>query len=118
MPVNLTGVLRRIIERNHADLKAASQEVEQTVAKADGDTNAAMDEVEPLPKVTASLQRRQALYDDIQRLVQAGQFARVSPLNGHNGPMEGHINRLKLLKRSIYGRGSTGILRKRTLIAA
>jgi transposase len=32
-----------------------------------------------------------------------------------NGPAEGHINRLKLLKRSSYGRASFDLLRKKIL---
>lgn len=32
-----------------------------------------------------------------------------------NGPTEGHINRLKLIKRSMYGRGSFELLRQRVL---
>jgi hypothetical protein len=34
------------------------------------------------------------------------------------GPVEGQINRLKLIKRSMYGRGSFELLRQRVLIAA
>ncbi len=34
------------------------------------------------------------------------------------GPVEGHITRLKLLKRQSYGRASFGLLRKRVLYAA
>ena len=30
-----------------------------------------------------------------------------------NGPVEGHINRLKLLKRQGYGRAGVGLLRQR-----
>ncbi|MFL5692822.1 MAG: transposase [Ktedonobacteraceae bacterium] len=33
-------------------------------------------------------------------------------------PVEGQINRLKLIKRSMYGRGSFQLLRQRVLIAA
>src|SRR5262245_62704143 len=32
-----------------------------------------------------------------------------------NGPVEGQINRLKLIKRSMYGRGSLELLRRRVL---
>lgn len=32
-----------------------------------------------------------------------------------NGPVEGHVNRLKLIKRSMYSRGSFGLLRHRVL---
>lgn len=32
-----------------------------------------------------------------------------------NGPTEGHINRLKLLKRSMYGRGKVDLLRRRVM---
>ncbi|MBO0791191.1 MAG: transposase [Ktedonobacteraceae bacterium] len=35
-----------------------------------------------------------------------------------NGPVEGQINRLKLVKRSMYGRGSFELLRGRFLEAA
>ena len=35
-----------------------------------------------------------------------------------NGPVEGHINRLKFIKRSMYGRGSFHLLRQRVLSAA
>jgi transposase len=34
-----------------------------------------------------------------------------------NGPVEGHINRLKLLKRQGYGRADVGLLRQRVLQA-
>jgi transposase len=34
-----------------------------------------------------------------------------------NGPTEGHINRLKLLKRTMYGRASLDLLRQRVLVA-
>lgn len=35
-----------------------------------------------------------------------------------NGPVEGHITKLKLIKRSMYGRGSFPLLRQRVLHAA
>jgi transposase len=34
-----------------------------------------------------------------------------------NGPVEGEINRLKLIKRQMYGRTSFGLLRARALAA-
>jgi transposase len=34
-----------------------------------------------------------------------------------NGPVEGHINRLKLLKRQGYGRAGVGLLRQRVMQA-
>jgi transposase len=34
-----------------------------------------------------------------------------------NGPVEGHVNRLKLLKRQGFGRASIGLLRQRVLHA-
>jgi transposase len=34
-----------------------------------------------------------------------------------NGPVEGHINRLKLLKRQGYGRADVGLLRQRVMQA-
>ncbi len=35
-----------------------------------------------------------------------------------NGPVEGQINRLKSLKRQMYGRASLDLLRRRFLLAA
>jgi len=35
-----------------------------------------------------------------------------------NGPVEGHVHRLKLIKRSMYGRASFDLLRLRVLLAA
>ena len=35
-----------------------------------------------------------------------------------NGPVEGHVNRLKLLKRQGYGRADVGLLRQRVRQAA
>ena len=35
-----------------------------------------------------------------------------------NGPVEGHINRLKLIKRSMYGRTHFELLRQRVLRAS
>jgi len=34
-----------------------------------------------------------------------------------NGPVEGHVHRLKLLKRQGYGRASLRLLRRRVLAA-
>ena len=35
-----------------------------------------------------------------------------------NGPTEGHVNKLKLLKRQMYGRANVDLLRQRMLRAA
>jgi transposase len=35
-----------------------------------------------------------------------------------NGPLEGHVNRLKLIKRSMYGRAKLPLLRQRVLACA
>jgi transposase len=35
-----------------------------------------------------------------------------------NGPVEGHVNRLKLIKRPMFGRASFELLRRRVLCAA
>ncbi len=45
-----------------------------------------------------------------QAAVQAG-----LTLKWNNGPVEGHINRLKLIKRSMYGRAGFALLRQRVL---
>jgi transposase len=36
-------------------------------------------------------------------------------LSWSNGPTEGHVNRLKMLKRQMYGRAKLDLLRKRIL---
>ena len=35
-----------------------------------------------------------------------------------NGPVEGHVNRLKAIKRQMFGRAKFPLLRKRVLCAA
>jgi len=35
-----------------------------------------------------------------------------------NGPLEGHVNQLKLIKRSMYGRAKLHLLRQRVLNSA
>ena len=42
----------------------------------------------------------------------------VSPLPYSTGPVEGHINRLKLIKRQAYGRAGLSYLQRRFLPAA
>jgi len=54
--------------------------------------------------------------EGLQREYSALKAALVYPYS--TGPVEGHINRLKLIKRSMYGRGSFELLRQRVLIAA
>jgi transposase len=39
-------------------------------------------------------------------------------LEWSNGPVEGHVNRLKLIKRQMYGRANFDLLRQRVLRAA
>ena len=54
--------------------------------------------------------------EGLQREYSALKAALSSPYS--TGPVEGQINRLKLIKRSMYGRGSFKLLRQRVLIAA
>ena len=49
----------------------------------------------------------------LRRDLSAVELAITSPWN--NGPMEGHINRLKVLKRQMYGRAGFELLRARVL---
>ena len=35
-----------------------------------------------------------------------------------SGPVEGNVNRIKMLKRQMYGRAGFDLLRKRVLLAA
>ncbi len=51
----------------------------------------------------------QGLRDDLAA-VKAG---RTLPWS--NGPVEGHVNRLKMLKRQGYGRAGVGLLRQRVM---
>jgi transposase len=54
--------------------------------------------------------------EGLQREYSALKAALIYPYS--TCPVEGQINRLKLIKRSMYGRGSFELLRKRVLIAA
>ncbi len=38
-------------------------------------------------------------------------------LRHSSGKVEGHVNRIKMLKRQMYGRANPGLLRKRILLA-
>lgn len=38
-------------------------------------------------------------------------------LSWSSGPVEGHVNRIKMLMRQMYGRASIALLRKRVLLA-
>ncbi|MGW3968570.1 ISL3 family transposase [Streptomyces ardesiacus] len=37
-------------------------------------------------------------------------------LHWNSGPVEGHVNRIKMLKRQMYGRAKPDLLRKRVLL--
>ena len=54
--------------------------------------------------------------EGLQRQYSALKAALTYPYS--TGPVEGQINRLKFIKRSMYGRGSFELLRQRVLIAA
>jgi transposase len=58
----------------------------------------------------------QHFVDVLQRDYAAVQAALTLPWS--NGPAEGHINRLKLIKRSGYGRMKLDLLRQRLLYDA
>jgi hypothetical protein len=38
-------------------------------------------------------------------------------LHHNSGPVEGHVNRIKMIKRQMYGRANVDLLRKRVLLA-
>lgn len=42
---------------------------------------------------------------------------RQASLAGNSGVVEGHVNRIKMLKRQMFGRAGFGLLRKRVLLA-
>jgi transposase len=54
--------------------------------------------------------------DGLRRDLPAVRAALTSPWS--TGPVEGHITRLKLLKRQMYGRAKFDLLRRRVLCAA
>lgn len=47
-----------------------------------------------------------------------GAIAAALTLPYSNGPTEGAVNKLKMIKRTLYGRGSFEVLRRRVLLAA
>lgn len=58
------------------------------------------------------------------RYLRTGGFERLSraataglTLPWNSGSVEGHINRIKMLKRQMYGRASPDLLRRRVLFA-
>jgi transposase len=65
---------------------------------------------------TSSIVALQNFVDVLQRDYAAVKAALTSPWS--NGPVEGHINRLKLIKRSGYGRMKLDLLRQRVLYNA
>src|ERR1019366_2864678 len=74
---NLTDVLRRMLDRHHSDLKAASQEEPPAQAETVIGAEAVVEaDVKPAP-TTPSQQRRQALFEDVNRLVDAGKSIRA-----------------------------------------
>ncbi|MFI6023923.1 transposase [Streptomyces sp. NPDC051287] len=52
---------------------------------------------------------------DIDRDIDAVTAGLTLPWN--SGAVEGHVNRIKMLKRQMYGRAGFGLLRKRVLLA-
>ncbi|HEY3283006.1 MAG TPA: transposase [Armatimonadota bacterium] len=52
----------------------------------------------------------------LQQDLAAVQAAARSPWS--SGPVEGQVNRLKLVKRSMYGRAGFDLLRRRVLLSA
>ncbi|MFI6359728.1 hypothetical protein ACIBJF_45810 [Streptomyces sp. NPDC050743] len=42
----------------------------------------------------------------------------VMALHGNSGPMEGHVDRIKVLRRHMFGRAKPDLLRKRVLLAS
>ena len=66
--------------------------------------------------VTCGLPDLQTFAQGLQQDYSASKAALTSPYS--NGPVEGQINKLKLVKRSMYGRGSFALLRQRVLKAS
>jgi transposase len=69
-----------------------------------------------LRKANEGLDKLQRFATGIHRDYAAVRAAFSSPWS--NGPVEGQITKLKLIKRSMYGRGSFPLLRQRVLDAA
>ncbi|MFI9616538.1 transposase [Streptomyces sp. NPDC052023] len=56
-----------------------------------------------------------AFADGLRRDYQAVTAGLTLPWS--SGPVEGHVNRIKMLKRQMYGRAGFALLRKRVLLA-
>jgi transposase len=63
-----------------------------------------------------SMTALQTFATGLQRELEAFKAAITLPWS--NGPLEGNINKLKVIKRQMYGRASFPLLRKRVLLAA
>jgi transposase len=66
--------------------------------------------------VTCGLPALETFAQGLQKDYSAVKAALTLPYR--NGPVEGQINRLKFVKRSMYGRGSFALLRQRVLKAS
>ena len=66
--------------------------------------------------IKSSIPDLRTFAEGLQREYSALKAALTYPYS--TGPVEGQINRLKLIKRSMYGRGSFELLSQRVLIAA
>jgi transposase len=116
--------------RKEADMKLEEQETLRQLRLASPDLEATYQLVEAflqmvrkrtgeqleewLGKVTAShLQAFQPFVTGVQTDKDAVQAGLTLPWS--NGPLEGHVNRLKLIKRSMYGRAEFDLLRLRVL---
>jgi len=105
-----------------ADLRRHTPELDEAVALAGGFTglirNHAPDRLDPWLRQAQNSTARQ-LRSFAKRLGNdyAGVRAAVT-LAWSNGPVEGHINRLKTIKRQMYGRANLDLLGRRFLLAA
>jgi transposase len=121
-------VLRRVEKRSTedqallADLRRQTPDLEEAVGLAEAFTalvrDHAPDRLDPWLKRTADgtvqqlrrfAKRLSADYDTVRAAL---------TLAWSNGPVEGQINRLKTLKRQMYGRANLDLLERRFLLAA
>ena len=58
---------------------------------------------------------KQRLGQELAALEQEGRYAHPAVLSGQQGPTEGFLHRLKLLKRQAYGWAGVALLKQRML---
>jgi len=93
--------VRRLVKRFNAMLKTGEGQVQEWIKSIENST----DKLPGLETFARGLKR------DIKAVQNAIQ------LKWSNGPVEGHVNRIKSIKRQMYGRASFELLRRKVLLS-